>query len=232
MRSQFWLPSPCPRLPEFEADNSTVQCLSQLFQIVKCFLCKRSSKCWAWQCEFLFSQILTWQFHMILLDFSNVIRMILFYFSLSEVKTGSWVPFALSHIPGLHLALKSYDKNSSIIILYITNSIDMNLSKLQEMLEDSLACCSPWGRKEWDVTEQESYFEKKLWQRKNNTSLDCLLILQVKKSLFWLISHRATNLKNYIISWARNTVHNHRLLYNLIYRDHVITEKITQNFCI
>ena len=77
------------------------------------------------------------------------------------------------------------------------------------------------------VTEQEIYFEKKLWQRRNNTSLDCLLILQVKKSLFWLISHGATNLKNYTTSWAGNTVHNHRLLYNLIYREHFITEKIT-----
>ena len=30
----------------------------------------------------------------------------------------------------------------------ITNSMDMNLGKLQEIVKDSLVCCSPWGRKE------------------------------------------------------------------------------------
>ena len=35
----------------------------------------------------------------------------------------------------------------------ITNSMDMKLSKLQEVVEDgSLACCSPWGVKESDMT--------------------------------------------------------------------------------
>ena len=36
----------------------------------------------------------------------------------------------------------------------ITNSMDMNLSKLRETLKEqgSLACCSPWGCKEWDKT--------------------------------------------------------------------------------
>ena len=38
----------------------------------------------------------------------------------------------------------------------ITDSIDMSLSKLQEDGErqESLACCSPWGHKESDRTEQ------------------------------------------------------------------------------
>ena len=38
----------------------------------------------------------------------------------------------------------------------ITNSTDMNLSKLREMVKDgegSLACCSPWSLKESDMTE-------------------------------------------------------------------------------
>ena len=36
----------------------------------------------------------------------------------------------------------------------ITNSMDMRLSKLQETVkEGSLACCSPWVRKESDTTE-------------------------------------------------------------------------------
>ena len=38
----------------------------------------------------------------------------------------------------------------------ITNSMDMSLSKLQEMVKDkgSLVGCSPWGCKESDMTEQ------------------------------------------------------------------------------
>ena len=38
----------------------------------------------------------------------------------------------------------------------ITNSPDMNLGKLQEMVNDrgSLECCSPWGHKESDTTER------------------------------------------------------------------------------
>ena len=38
----------------------------------------------------------------------------------------------------------------------ITNSMDMSLSKLWEMVKDkgALACCSPWGRKELDTAVQ------------------------------------------------------------------------------
>ena len=37
----------------------------------------------------------------------------------------------------------------------VTNSMDMNLSKLWGMVKDrSLAWCRPWGRKELDMTEQ------------------------------------------------------------------------------
>ena len=35
----------------------------------------------------------------------------------------------------------------------ITNSMDMGLSKLQELVRDSLVHCSSWGRKESDITE-------------------------------------------------------------------------------
>ena len=38
----------------------------------------------------------------------------------------------------------------------ITNSIDMSLSKLWELVMDrhgNLACCSLWGQKEWDMDE-------------------------------------------------------------------------------
>ena len=36
----------------------------------------------------------------------------------------------------------------------VTNSVDMNLSKLQEKVRDREAwCCSPWGCKESGMTE-------------------------------------------------------------------------------
>ena len=46
----------------------------------------------------------------------------------------------------------------------ITDSIDMNLSKLWELVMDrrSLACCSPWGRKEWNMTERLNWTELNL----------------------------------------------------------------------
>ena len=44
----------------------------------------------------------------------------------------------------------------------ITHSTDMNLNKIQEMVEDRrLACCSPWGGKEMDKTEGLNNFWKK-----------------------------------------------------------------------
>ena len=38
----------------------------------------------------------------------------------------------------------------------ITYSMEMSLGELQELIMDreSLACCSPWGRKESDTTER------------------------------------------------------------------------------
>ena len=36
----------------------------------------------------------------------------------------------------------------------ITNWIDMSLNKLQELVIDSLVCCSPWGHNESDTAEQ------------------------------------------------------------------------------
>ena len=39
----------------------------------------------------------------------------------------------------------------------ITDSVDMSLSKLQELVTDrGLACCSPRSRKESDMTERQN----------------------------------------------------------------------------
>ena len=36
----------------------------------------------------------------------------------------------------------------------ITDSMDMSLSKLRELVMGGLACCDSWGHKESDTTEQ------------------------------------------------------------------------------
>ena len=36
----------------------------------------------------------------------------------------------------------------------ITDSMDMSLGKLRELVMDSLACCDSWGHKELDTTER------------------------------------------------------------------------------
>ena len=36
----------------------------------------------------------------------------------------------------------------------ITDSMDMSLGKLWELVMDRTVCCTPWGRKELDMTEQ------------------------------------------------------------------------------
>ena len=47
----------------------------------------------------------------------------------------------------------------------ITDSIDMSLSKLREyvMGQGSPACCSPWGHKELDMTEQLNWNSTVVW---------------------------------------------------------------------
>ena len=53
----------------------------------------------------------------------------------------------------------------------ITDSMDMSLSKLQEVVKDREACCSPWGCKEYDMTEG-------LKNNNNAQQCDCWIICQ------------------------------------------------------
>ena len=46
----------------------------------------------------------------------------------------------------------------------ITESMDMSLSKLQEIVKDRKpGMCSPWGHKESDMTEQLNNNNKGIW---------------------------------------------------------------------
>ena len=49
----------------------------------------------------------------------------------------------------------------------ITDSMEMSLSKLQELVMDreGLVCCSPWGHKQLDTTEQLNWTELKVIKR-------------------------------------------------------------------
>ena len=47
----------------------------------------------------------------------------------------------------------------------ITDSMDVSLSKLREMVKDeNLACCSPWSHKELEMTERlnSNWFQHRL----------------------------------------------------------------------
>ena len=52
----------------------------------------------------------------------------------------------------------------------ITDSMDMSLSKLQEVVKDREACCSPWGHKELDTTEWLNRTEYQWWTKKQKSS--------------------------------------------------------------
>ena len=56
----------------------------------------------------------------------------------------------------------------------ITDSVDMNLSTLGDSEgQKSLACCSPWGRKESDITYQ--------LKNKNNSLVFLLFVFRMVK---------------------------------------------------
>ena len=74
----------------------------------------------------------------------------------------------------------------------ITNSMDMSLSKLWEMVKDqgSQACCSPWNLKESDVTEQL------------NSKLFSLAFTHLSISVYWN-SKISNGLYSYWYGWIQ-----------------------------
>ena len=68
----------------------------------------------------------------------------------------------------------------------ITDLMDMSLSKLWELVMDregGLACCSPWGHKELDMTERLNWTELRMYyhlQDKINITTRCLKKMRKK----------------------------------------------------
>ena len=70
----------------------------------------------------------------------------------------------------------------------ITNSMDMGLSKLWEMVKDREACCNPWGCKLLDTTERlnnHSSLQKRV--DRNRYYFNSKLFQKYKK-MFWNVT--------------------------------------------
>ena len=69
--------------------------------------------------------------------------------------------------------------HATVVLDGIIDSMGMSLSKIREMVQGSLAGCSPWGRKESDTTE-----------RLNSNSIPFRLITQMLELSWGLAGHR------------------------------------------
>ena len=74
-------------------------------------------------------------------------------------------PHNRSHVITAYHALKDMDRNNSAsswvklqkheefqLFSHVTDSMDMNLNKLGEIVKEIVACCNPWGCKQSDMT--------------------------------------------------------------------------------
>ena len=83
-------------------------------------------------------------------------------------------------------------------------SKDMNLSNLREMVKDGiLTCCSPWGVRESDTTEQQQTFliikmESKYWAAASIITNIIMYYRQILHTLKGLVKNR-TRLRNMLV---------------------------------
>ena len=103
----------------------------------------------------------------------------------------------------------------------ITDSMGMNLSKLQELVMDReayLACCSLWGRKELDMTEWLNWTE---YPQHPPCSIKETGIQTPIRWLFWdisLPSSQSTGFSNKVIICCLNTLSTDLLAYHAVSR--------------
>ena len=74
----------------------------------------------------------------------------------------------------------------------ITNSMDMSLSNLWEMVMDkgSLECCSPWGHKESDMTEQLNWTIWYLIRERIVETYQWWKLMMPAENLTWIMKER------------------------------------------
>ena len=98
----------------------------------------------------------------------------------------------------------------------ITNSVDMSLSKLQELMnQGSLVCCSPWGHKELDTIKWLNWTENcscslvlrcGIWWIQSFLVGDEKIIWGGKLSLYWKKGKFKVSLTDYPTKYAPLTV--------------------------
>ena len=93
----------------------------------------------------------------------------------------------------------------------ITDSMDMSLSKLQELVKDSVVCCNPWGHKESDTTELN-------WTELNWRSVLPLPLTSAPLTLSWPLDLP-------LVFWS--PVHQSECLLELISAPTILTGMLT-----
>ena len=80
----------------------------------------------------------------------------------------------------------------------ITDSMDMSLSELRELVARSLACCSPWGCKESDTTELKLIYNVVLVSdvRQSDPNIFFIIFFSI------MVYHRILNIAPCALQWG------------------------------